>query len=551
MASNPIYFTLPNEQGHWNPAEEEIVDLLKGTEDGVKSRRNFIIFAVLFSVVHAAADAILAYSSAELGTKLGSNGGFIMYVFYTATSFLAAKPLVEWLGAKQTVLVGLLGTLTYIALFFLAMLMPKLAIYVFLLGSAVGGCGAGLLWTGQGTYYANNANEYSVLLDSNLSQVLIQFASIFAGCYLGFETAFKFIATIIFVSTSQAVIAWKPTVFGLYATFATMATVLYSFLVEEFDDHSNIFASDGEPEEHLFIEDLSAHSTHSTHSVSRHGVMEISQPSNYASQGSTIGTICSKSWAVAYSVATVPKLQLLLPYQISYGFTIGLVDTYVNGIIVSEYLGDGYIGLLSGIITLIAAVLAPVLEYYSKKEESGSYFIMMIGAACFSVGGVLLFTLSDKQISFWPIIVLYYMIQGVGRGVWENTNKATISIFFQQDHQRDIAYAAIYFASGLATALGFAFFQFLSKKYIAIINLSASLLALVCFHFGYLLHKRCMLQEALLHVRNIVSTSRSNSDSSLDSLVMNAWEGKSGRRTEENLESSVQSSQQPASSMAN
>jgi len=39
--------------------------------------------------------------------------------------------------------------------------------------------------------------------------------------------------------------------------------------------------------------------------------------------------------------------------------------------------------------------------------------------------------------------------------VWESTNKAVVAEFFPASRDRDAGFAAIYFSSGLAGALGF------------------------------------------------------------------------------------------------
>lgn len=490
MTTNPIYFNLPGEQGHWNTAEDD-EDFIK---DGKSSRRNFLIFSILFSVVHASVDAVLAFSSAELGTKLGSSGGFTLYIFYTCSAFFLAKPLLQRLGAKRAVLWGLICMLAYVSMFFLAILLPQLALYVFLVGAAVGGTGAGLLWTAQGAYYSSNATEYSAIVDSNISQVLTRFAAMFAGIYLSTETAFKLLATAVCLSTSNSIVAWRPTVFGLYAVAAAIAIVLFGFLVMDFNDRI---------------------ATDSDHEDRQQQMMDKQTTCSMAKEA------CKQALTVGKALLYQPKLQLLMPYQVCFGLTAGLVSTYVNGVIVKDQIGEGYIGLLAGITTLSAALLAPVFGMVSAQVEDGSYLLMIMGAVCFAAGGVMLITLSAEQIAYWPVIITYYVVLGVGRGVWENTNKAMVSIFFPVDEQRDAAYAAIYFSSGLAGALGFIFFQFLTKRSIAVINMSISLIALVCFHFGYQLHKRTVQEEALAHVHVLTnSCSRSASNSSLDSMVL-------------------------------
>ena len=43
-------------------------------------------------------------------------------------------------------------------------------------------------------------------------------------------------------------------------------------------------------------------------------------------------------------MCSIPKLQLLLPFQITFGLSEGFVNFYINSKIVKPYIGDGYIG---------------------------------------------------------------------------------------------------------------------------------------------------------------------------------------------------------------
>ena len=113
---------------------------------------NFIIFSLTFSITHATVDSVLAYSSAELGTNIGSSGGFVLYIFYTVSALLVAKPFLSYFHPKNSVMIGLICMLAYVSSFFLAVLIPSIATFIFLLGASFGGVGAGILWTAQGSF---------------------------------------------------------------------------------------------------------------------------------------------------------------------------------------------------------------------------------------------------------------------------------------------------------------------------------------------------------------------------------------------------------------
>ena len=69
-------------------------------------------------------------------------------------------------------------------------------------------------------------------------------------------------------------------------------------------------------------------------------------------------------------------------------------------------------------------------------------------------------------------------------GVWENTSKAVIADYFVSEKERDTAYAAVYFSSGLAGAFGYGCYQFIDRVTLATINTAIPLLALVCYHIS-------------------------------------------------------------------
>lgn len=124
---------------------------LAGTDssEGLRLYANFIGFCMLFSISHATVDAVLAYTTAELGSLIGSDSGFTLYIVYTFSALLLAKPTLRTVGPKYGVAIGLCCLLFYVGAFLLALLMPANAFGIFISGAAVGGVGAGVLWTSQ------------------------------------------------------------------------------------------------------------------------------------------------------------------------------------------------------------------------------------------------------------------------------------------------------------------------------------------------------------------------------------------------------------------
>lgn len=484
-----------------------------------------MLFSFFYSIVHAAVDCVISFSSAELGSWLGAYGGFTLYLFYTLSSLVCAKPAMRWLeSSKRVVLVGLLCLCLYVSAFFLALLLPRYHDVVFLTGAAIGGVGAGLLWMSQGVYYTVNASLFSYHADvimPDRARAVYNFAALFATFYLAVEAAMQFLSTTIALTSSS----WRPIVFGAYSAAAGLSLLLFwltvrDFAEEESDERRLAHMSEDEHMRQSEIDELmdedydavyfrSDHITRRSSDDSNNRVPETLTPST-----APIDSLSDHILAVSRAILSVRRLQLLLPYQMSFGLSAGLVQTCVNGVIVKDNVGEGYIGLLSGVITLTAVAIAQPLALLATSFSSGSRAIMLAGALCFAYGGAALLCLSNHVIAQWPVLVLYYVIHGVARGVWENTNKAVVADFFPLSHERDVAFAAIYFASGLAGALGFCLVQLLSRDVIALINVVVAAVAAVCYLIAQRLHDVSTRRDTLSHIHHLTGGESSSDDDS-------------------------------------
>lgn len=463
--------------------------------------RNFVLFCLLFSIAHATVDGVLAFSAAELGASLGSDGSSSLYFFYTFSALLFAKPALRAFGAKRVVLLGLVGLLCYVSSFFLALCVPGTS-SVFLLGASIGGIGAGFLWTAQGSYYSINARAYAFANnDADSSAALANFASIFASSYLLLETLFKLFATIIYLAKDRQG-SWKAVVFGSYVTAAFCAIVAFSVCVKNLALHQRGTSMaqdhpiDVPPTEDgrgafksisSFDEPVRVHVQAAGEELSDSLLMlgtSVLLPSTLWEDASAVGRALLKS----------RRLQLLMPYQICFGLSSGFVNSYVMAKVVAVYLGDGYIGLYSALATLTAVILSWPYARMATSMAHGKYYIMIVGGACFVFGGLSVLCLTDAQMSSWPFLTLYFVIYGAARSAWESTNKAVVAQYFDRDEKlKESAFAAVYFCSGLAGAFGFFFYKFLTRTQLAAINTVVPLVALASYHFS---HRHVEQQQA-------------------------------------------------------
>lgn len=304
---------------------------------------NYILFCVLYSIAHASVDAVLAYSTAELGNIIGSNGSFCLYIFYTASALLLAKPVLRYFGAKNSLFIGLCGLLLYVFSFVLSIQLPRYASIVFTIGASIGGLGAGLLWTAQGSYYSRNALIYSTIKNSKDSIVkieegydhcIIQFASIFAGIYLTIESVYKVFATIVYLSYhgEKDNFQWKNTVFSLYAISAYISVVFFGLFVSRLSlkeslltnvSHTASNATSALNDMHRSDDKSSVrfHSSRISSTVSNEEDNTAHEQSNfYTSKRRFLSTMRSgfdDMILVMKAISREPLLQLMIPYQVS------------------------------------------------------------------------------------------------------------------------------------------------------------------------------------------------------------------------------------------
>ena len=172
----------------------------------------------------------------------------------------------------------------------------------------------------------------------------------------------------------------------------------------------------------------------------------------------------------------------------TFGLSIVFMGNYITGEIVNNYIGDGYIGLLSSLTTLSAIILAAPMAYISNHYNHGKWAIMVIGGCCFVFEGLSVALLSKDQVGSWGFVVVIFLVHGAARGVFENTNKAVISEYFADPPTRSAAYAAVYFTSGLAAAIGFALYAYITITALIVIYMCMAIAAIVCYTISYQTH---------------------------------------------------------------
>ncbi len=358
-------------------ADRESQPLLTGggkpvlSESSPESRRlwlNFLLMCIFFSLNHGCVVSCLAYASSILGDTLGAYGSGALYICYSLTALLAAKPVVAMVGPQTGLMIGVTGYCIYIGGFLFAAVVSALAWPVFLLACIIGGTAGGILWPSQGRYFAKNAKLYSESSGIAVDKVNATFAGYFAASYLGFEMITKLLATILYLFFPDSA---YYIVFSVYTVIAFVSCFM-------------VFGLDK-------LDEL--------------GTREFSWE-----------TAKSQVFSVIMIVCTDLRLALMIPFQVSFGFASSFIPYYVLGTVVSDYIGTTYVGLLSALIVLAGASTAIPSAYLANAI--GKPFVMTVGGACIAFAGYAFYFFTDAELGTWTMIVIYLTVYGLGRGTW-------------------------------------------------------------------------------------------------------------------------------------
>lgn len=159
----------------------------------------------------------------------------------------------------------------------------------------------------------------------------------------------------------------------------------------------------------------------------------------------------------AVSLWNDPKIWLIAGNNIAFGMASAYLNGYINGTWQKEALGSGaLIGFLGAIICAIATVSSKIYGVVSDRLGSKVY-VLVFGSLCFALMAVLSFITAPngKGPGGWGWgIMVFYVLQGLGRGVYESTNKGIFGDIFPGSKGTG-AFANCMMQNTLASTIGF------------------------------------------------------------------------------------------------
>jgi MFS family permease len=340
--------------------------------------------------------------------------------------------VVKKLGAKQSIILGMIFYCAYVACFLVAAqtlqshrYWKRLGNGLTLVSAAMGGWGGGILWTAQGVYFAQAAQVRAALMESTsrqddganntstLTECASYLAGIFAGIYMAMEAVLELLPSVLM---QAGMVDWRI-IFGIYTIIACLATFGMQF-VENYP---------------------------STDSITT-----IMDAATTATSGWT------KVLAAWRLLQTDSKMRYLVGFNAAFGFAGAFVHSYVNGEVIRIALHDDqskYVGALSAWSAVVASFASLFFDAVSRRYCGNKGPVMLVGALSFFGVAVPFLVLPDLTRWGWRLLIVVYGLYGTGRAVFEGTLKAIFAEYFP--HEKEGAFANMILQSGLTSTVGF------------------------------------------------------------------------------------------------
>ena len=415
---------------------------------------NFTLFAILFSITHGVETATLAFSAAFIGKEAAGAGNGVLYYSYGATALFLAVATLRCLGALRVTFIGLMCTCAYTLAYLILIHCDSgtgsggLAVVV--VGSVVGGVGSGLLWPAQGAFFAGSVRVAAACQGPTIAErreATAHFAGRFAGIYLGFEFVFKIGASLLLIYGGPSITAANTTLLVTYFIAAAVAALLLI----------------------LFISDVPSPPDAST----------------APSDGAGAPRPCGDSLAALTLLYDEPVARLLAPYTIAFGLEVALYTGILNSELVGVVFGSGYIGFLTGATVLVGALCSFAIPKVGISKGG----VLAVGAGAYVLSSVIvavLLSLDDLAAAsagayrgwLYFLVVLVYALAGVGRAVFESSNRGLALDVLPE--RSTAAFANIVLQNALATGTALIVFPYLPYGWSVGVTMAVSAVAIPC-----------------------------------------------------------------------
>ena len=365
---------------------------------------NFAAMSILFSAHHGAMVSCVAFSTVYLGST-GAWELALFHLVYGLSALSGSTYVVKTLGARNSMVVGMAMCSVYVVCFWCSLRWQSTTTAQAWFGALIGGSGIGLVWTGQGCYFARAAEKYATTVGKSLEACTSHLSGAFAFMYLLEEVLSKLLSWLLLGPlgmTPQSLIL-------AYTFVVTFSTCLMA----------------------------SVHDYRPTEAERRRQQQHHTQNGRY---------MFTAAWQLLRSDA---KMKYMIGLNAVFGFASPYINAYMNGEVVRRVVDtDQAVGLLSSTTSAVAALCS--IAFGTVKHKG---LALIIGAFAFGLVAVPSMILPDPSHWTLNILVAVYVLQGIGRSSFEGALKGTFADFFP--YEKEGAFANIILASGAFTSLGY------------------------------------------------------------------------------------------------
>lgn len=381
-------------------------------------RQEFNIMSWTVAINHATVTTPILYASSVLTNANGQAGNAMLYGSTLICSLFFSTLIFGAVGSKKglTLSMGLYSV--YVLLFAVAAQLcdqrhesngacivgNAYQLPVNLAGALIGGIGAGILWTCQGAFFTSCCQRVAEAEHRCTSQITAELAGTFALIFLAAEAVVRASATIL---TKNAHLNY-PIVFHIFGAVALISTMAFQ-------------------------------------------VMATGDAGTAASASTASAGPCSKAFS-ALRQWKDPKTWFLQCTNLTFGFSAAWLGGYVGRNILTETLSSEFIGFAGAMLSALASVLSLGFGVVAKKLGKGP--VLALGAVAF-LCLALLSRFGHPKTWGWGVLAFYVMM-GIGRAVYESTNKAIFADFFPGEKSAG-AFANVFVFGTSASTLAFTF----------------------------------------------------------------------------------------------
>lgn len=379
-------------------------------------RKQFYIMCAAVSVNHATVTAPIMFSSVVLTEVAGNASNATLYGTCLIVSLFFTNIAYSLLGSKTGLVLAMFLYSAYVGMFAWSahecaqvdevkrtcLEGSSLQVPLALIAAFLGGVGAGLLWTCQGAFYSMVCESLARVERRPTEEVTAEFAGIFGLIFLGTEAAVR-ASTTLLTDLDYAGLTYT-TAFFIWTGFAFLSTAFFAFAATDLKPSSEV----------------------------------------------SMGSMCDKLMT-AVALWRDPKLWLLQTTNITFGFAAAWVASYVGPNITSVALSSTVIGfagaLLSGLAAALSLVFAPMAAQLGKGP------VITLGSLAFLCLGIFSKWVGNPSQWGWGAMT-FYVLMGIGRAVYESTNKAIFADFFPKEKSPG-AFANVFVFSTCSSSVAF------------------------------------------------------------------------------------------------